>query len=293
MARGDLVSFAAALSAVALLFVGYLHFGNPTTRFGGRPTLQTQRARDDDSVLTVERSDASTNTGLLGPAGRICCKALTAKCMACTTGKSIDTYCKTNPDTMGCPQKKKPAPGTGTATPKDASAESAAAVESTMGGGETTMGGAKKAVYDPVVVGDCVGNNFGRLLHPRKFYSELAQATFPNRKVVVNELSKSCTPTEKSKYDRTDMIVIVWSQYDDRHKTAIVDAPESERIRWNEDPKFPNGTVQNVKGLLSYSKSRVVRHSLGRTFMIALNDEAYGQSGALYDLMIEAKLEPK
>jgi hypothetical protein len=156
-----------------------------------------------------------------------------------------------------------------------------------------TTATALATVADPVVVGDCVGNNFGMLQNPRKFTRELAQAAFPDRKVVVNVLGHDCMPTADSKYDHTDLIVIVWSKYDKTHQLAIEQAPESERIRWNEDPKDANGKAMAVKGLLSYSKSRVVRHSRGRTFMIALNDEAYGQSGALYDLMIEAKLEPK
>merc|ERR1719495_2529327 len=33
-----------------------------------------------------------------------CCKALTAQCMSCTKGMSLDAYCAENPATYGCPR---------------------------------------------------------------------------------------------------------------------------------------------------------------------------------------------
>ena len=37
---------------------------------------------------------------------RACCKALTADCLACTIGVSVDEYCVRNPDTAGCSGNK-------------------------------------------------------------------------------------------------------------------------------------------------------------------------------------------
>jgi hypothetical protein len=34
---------------------------------------------------------------------RMCCLAMSAKCLACKAGQSIDQYCKEKPDTDGCP----------------------------------------------------------------------------------------------------------------------------------------------------------------------------------------------
>lgn len=31
-----------------------------------------------------------------------CCRALTAECLACTEGVSVDEYCENNPETVGC-----------------------------------------------------------------------------------------------------------------------------------------------------------------------------------------------
>merc|ERR1711871_918226 len=44
---------------------------------------------------------------------RMCCKAMTATCLACSQGVSPSEYCKENPKTVGCkayiPEKKSPA----------------------------------------------------------------------------------------------------------------------------------------------------------------------------------------
>ena len=32
-----------------------------------------------------------------------CCKALTAECLACVAGETVEEYCKANPETIGCP----------------------------------------------------------------------------------------------------------------------------------------------------------------------------------------------
>ena len=35
----------------------------------------------------------------------ICCRAMIAQCLACTESQTVDDYCKTYPDTVGCPIK--------------------------------------------------------------------------------------------------------------------------------------------------------------------------------------------
>ena len=39
-------------------------------------------------------------------ADRACCRALTADCLACTEGVTIEEFCIDNPDVEGCPSKK-------------------------------------------------------------------------------------------------------------------------------------------------------------------------------------------
>eukprot|EP00038_Savillea_parva_P011612 m.198795 g.198795 ORF g.198795 m.198795 type:complete len:570 (+) comp20545_c0_seq1:294-2003(+) len=278
MARG-IVVFATALSCVAALAVMYVHFGAP-----GSGVPRSMDIRRQMHSADVRDTDAATSNGLMAPAGRICCKALTARCLACSADMSVVSFCNTHPDTVGCEVKtidndNEAVPSASPPPPTTPTPTKPAVVRATIP--------PKGPIADPVVVGHCKGNNYGLLENPAKFALEFAQATFPHRQVVVNELSMECMPTAETKYDHTDMIIIVWSKYDDVHKKGIEQSEESERIRWNADP------TPNPRGLLAYQKSRVVRHSRGRTFMIALNDEAYGQSGALYDLMIEAKLEPK
>jgi len=269
-----MVAFAAISTVLVGAFVVYLHLRGPGTGrlAGARPV----RLFDDENGEDVHVVNPASQ---LAPAGRICCRALTAQCLACSRGIRVAVYCSRHPNTVGCAGSSK--------------ADVAATTKATTEMGVSTSG-ASGISAEPVVVGDCVGNNYGMLVHPRKFSVELAQAAFPNRRVVVNVLSKECTATAETKYNHTDLIVIVWSKYTDALKTPIEKPAKSEVIRWNSDPtESPGGQLKQINGLLSYSKSRVVRHSRGRTFMIALNDEAYGQSGALYDLMIEAKLEPK
>lgn len=37
---------------------------------------------------------------------KICCMAMTASCLACSSGKSIQDYCEAHPETSGCPEKE-------------------------------------------------------------------------------------------------------------------------------------------------------------------------------------------
>ena len=38
-------------------------------------------------------------------ADRACCQAVTADCLACTEGISVEEFCLDNPDIEGCPSK--------------------------------------------------------------------------------------------------------------------------------------------------------------------------------------------
>ena len=38
-------------------------------------------------------------------ADRACCQAVTADCLACTAGISVEEFCLDNPDIEGCPSK--------------------------------------------------------------------------------------------------------------------------------------------------------------------------------------------
>ena len=37
------------------------------------------------------------------PEPKVCCKAMTAQCLACFAGQSVEEYCQANPSTSGCP----------------------------------------------------------------------------------------------------------------------------------------------------------------------------------------------
>jgi hypothetical protein len=47
------------------------------------------------------RSDRISNVKL--DCGKQCCKAMTAECLSCESGVSVDEYCHKNPGTVGCP----------------------------------------------------------------------------------------------------------------------------------------------------------------------------------------------
>ena len=45
------------------------------------------------------RTNTNTNTNT---PGTMCCKALTAECLACSEGMSVNDYCRENPNANGC-----------------------------------------------------------------------------------------------------------------------------------------------------------------------------------------------
>ena len=42
----------------------------------------------------------------LPPQPRICCRALTAQCLACSAGTTVEEFCKEHSDAVGCPDDK-------------------------------------------------------------------------------------------------------------------------------------------------------------------------------------------
>ncbi len=43
-----------------------------------------------------------------GNESRVCCKAMIASCLACQQGVSVQAYCASNPETVGCPRPPQP-----------------------------------------------------------------------------------------------------------------------------------------------------------------------------------------
>ena len=206
MAPRGMVVFAAGVTAMAVLSMAYLHTGRLGRRSSPRPVLapvddphatppQASLASPNDLGMAVSTNGATgpaaaarggggggaaaaaggggggggngVETKVLAPAGRICCKQPTAQCLSCAQGVKVATFCAVHPTTPGCP-------------PALASAAASATV-STTAVVPTTLGLEQKqkekkasgAVANPVVVGDCVGNNYGLLANPRKFIVEL------------------------------------------------------------------------------------------------------------------------
>jgi len=54
---------------------------------------------DDDTATVSLAGSIRLDTG-----SQICCKAMTAQCLSCFAGKSIEEFCQRNPNTMGCPE---------------------------------------------------------------------------------------------------------------------------------------------------------------------------------------------
>ena len=60
----------------------------------------------DSPITTGTRAADGKETRRLEPAGRICCKALTAQCLSCAAGVRVVEYCLSHSDTPGCPAVK-------------------------------------------------------------------------------------------------------------------------------------------------------------------------------------------
>eukprot|EP00040_Diaphanoeca_grandis_P029020 m.168940 g.168940 ORF g.168940 m.168940 type:complete len:552 (+) comp31542_c2_seq7:185-1840(+) len=136
----------------------------------------------------------------------------------------------------------------------------------------------------PIVVGHCEGTNLGHIPDQEQFGRLLLQAAFPERVIEYNRLSKDCSITSDSKYPHTDVIINIGWGHNQKFKDAVTNPPENHKLK-----APPNG----IDELLVYNRAKVVRHYIGRTFVIGIHNEAHGGSGHLFDLMIESKMDPR
>jgi len=67
-------------------------------RFGEEESQQLIQPQTNDLI-------ASPELGFPGD-DKICCRAMTAECLACTAGISISDYCESHPATLGCEDAK-------------------------------------------------------------------------------------------------------------------------------------------------------------------------------------------
>lgn len=61
----------------------------------------------------------------------------------------------------------------------------------------------------------------------------------------------------------------------------------------NTSELIPPPPDRSTQGLLMWRKPKILRHSRGRTFMIAEHGEASSGTAHLFDLLIEAKADPE
>jgi hypothetical protein len=84
------------------------------TKSGGVTSVEISNPIENWSGLITIDLNWTAGTGLakgpskvpIKPAPRPCCKAMTAGCMACAAGLSVEEYCNRNPGRVGCPSKK-------------------------------------------------------------------------------------------------------------------------------------------------------------------------------------------
>jgi hypothetical protein len=84
------------------------------TKSGGVTTVEISNPIENWGGLITIDLNWTAGTGLakgpskvpIKPAPRPCCKAMTAGCMACAAGLSVEEYCNRNPGRVGCPSKK-------------------------------------------------------------------------------------------------------------------------------------------------------------------------------------------
>lgn len=109
MAPRGMVGFAIFITTSTVFFMVYLHNRHtPSTT----PVVRAEDAGDEHSMFatmqdshigTGSRAADGKETRRLEPAGRICCKALTAQCLSCAAGVRVVEYCLLFSDTPGCP----------------------------------------------------------------------------------------------------------------------------------------------------------------------------------------------
>ena len=81
--------------------------GKRTVAQNATPVYQTEEPKHNkkvkgpkiDKTPPVAKADTPNTTP-------VCCKAMTASCLSCASGKTIDRYCSDEPDTIGCPCTK-------------------------------------------------------------------------------------------------------------------------------------------------------------------------------------------
>lgn len=133
-----------------------------------------------------------------------------------------------------------------------------------------------------VVYGNCQGNNNAHIPDPTHFGVLALKAAFPERDIVVNQLTQRCLPIEgETKYPHTDVIIVAGWGYDDMYKDAVTKPDRTDIL--------PSPTDKSTNDLMMYNGAKIVRHHSNRTFMIAIHNEAHGGRGGLFDLMIESK----
>merc|ERR1719331_1348331 len=66
---------------------------------------EKSRLQDEIDALRAEVKDLKEKADKPSRP-RICCKAMTKKCLACSKGVSVEEFCKTNSGKFGCPPTK-------------------------------------------------------------------------------------------------------------------------------------------------------------------------------------------
>mmetsp|Transcript_1073 Transcript_1073/g.3063 ORF Transcript_1073/g.3063 Transcript_1073/m.3063 type:complete len:163 (+) Transcript_1073:86-574(+) len=120
-----------------------------STRTAGTVLLQTDskgrlhKAEPETGPEVLSASDADGPRGASDPPPD-CCKALTAECLACEAGVTVEEYCATHADAIGCTQGAPPPteapPATETPSPSPADRRSAMDEGDGPGGGRSGVG---------------------------------------------------------------------------------------------------------------------------------------------------------
>jgi len=67
-----------------------------------------ESSQEDSGMLQLHKMGDSAHEdcskGGCKPGAKICCKAMTAECLSCSAGSSVEEFCSANPTTSGCPK---------------------------------------------------------------------------------------------------------------------------------------------------------------------------------------------
>jgi len=69
---------------------------------GNPDTVGCEEIEDKDTSLSPAPAPALAPAASGETGGMMCCMAMTASCLSCSAGQSMEDYCKGNPDTVGC-----------------------------------------------------------------------------------------------------------------------------------------------------------------------------------------------